>query len=67
MVENQAMDEFILANLPATFQRLHIHGELHFKDEVYRKVDQRLQSLRKRGLIKFDRIKGEGVVWSKVA
>ena len=67
MVENQAMDEFILANLPATFQRLHLRGTDHFNADVFRKIDQRLQSLRKRGLIKFDRLKGEGVVWSKVA
>jgi hypothetical protein len=66
-MSNKEVDEFILANLPATFMTLHLRGDQHFGCETYRKVDQRLQSLRKRGLIAFERVKGKGTVWSKTA
>jgi hypothetical protein len=66
-VSNQELDEFILANLPATFMSLHLRAANHFGVDTYRKVDARLQALRKRGLIGFERVKGKGVVWSKAA
>ena len=62
-MNNAKVDEFILARLPATFMSLYLRADDHFGVETYRKVDARLQSLRKRGLITFDRIKGEGAVW----
>ena len=62
-MDNAKVDEFILAQLPRTFMSLHMRADQHFGVETYRKVDARLQSLRKRGLITFDRIKGEGTVW----
>lgn len=64
---NPDVDAFILESLPATFAQLHTTGERHFGEDVYRKVDARLQSLRKRGLIRFSRVKGVGVVWEKVS
>ena len=63
----QLIDQFILENLPATFMRLHMRATEHFGTDCYRKVDARLQALRKRGFIAFERVKGEGTVWSKVA
>ena len=62
---NSDVDAFILESLPATFAQLHTTGEQHFEVDVYRKVDARLQSLRKRGLIRFSRVKGVGVVWER--
>ena len=65
-MSHQLIDQFILANLPATFMQLHMRATNHFGEDCYRKVDTRLQSLRKRGFISFDRVKGQGCVWSKV-
>jgi len=65
-MNNGDVDQFILANLPATFCTLHTRGDKRFGQETYRKIDGRLQSLRKRGMITFDRVKGAGVVWRAV-
>jgi hypothetical protein len=64
-MDSADVDQFILNNLPATFMSLHIRATQHFGQDAYRKVDARLQSLRKRGLIAFERVKGKGIVWSK--
>lgn len=66
-MSDQELDEFILANLPATFMSLYLRADQRFVQDTYRKVDRRLQSLRKRGLIEFERVKGKGAVWSKAA
>lgn len=63
---NADVDQFILDNLPNTFATLHNKATNHFQQEAYRKVDSRLQALRKRGSITFDRVKGQGVVWRLV-
>ncbi len=60
------VDQFILDNLPNTFSALHNKATSHFEQDAYRKIDGRLQSLRKRGLITFDRIKGQGIGQSVV-
>lgn len=62
-MSNQDVDAFILANLPNTFLALHMRATNHFGQDAYRKVDARLQALRKRDFITFDRIKGQGSVW----
>lgn len=62
-LDNKAVDAFILDNLPGTFGALHGKATQHFGEDTYRKVDQRLQSLRKRGLATFHR-NGKHVVWS---
>jgi hypothetical protein len=61
---NEEMDVFILSKLPATFGQLSNAAEQHFGIDTFRQVDRRLQSLRKRGLISFQRVKGKGTVWS---
>jgi hypothetical protein len=60
---NQDIDQFILENLPNTFSKLDVLATKHFNQDAFRKVDARLQALRKRDLITFDRIKGQGTVW----
>ncbi len=66
-MNNRDVDQFILDNLPADFMTLHMSATRHFGEDCYRKVDSRLQALRKRGFIKFDRIKGQGSIWSAAA
>ena len=63
--DNGAIDAFILGNLPETFGALHRKATQHFGFDTYRKVDQRLQSLRKRGLIAFRR-DGRGIIWHSI-
>ena len=65
-MNNGDVDQFILAHLPATFMTLYLRADKHFGCETYRKIDARLQSLRKRGMIGFERVKGKGTVWSKL-
>lgn len=60
---NQLIDQFILANLPGTFAQLHGKATQHFGTDTYRKVDQRLQALRRRDLIAFHR-EGRDTIWS---
>lgn len=62
---NQDIDQFILDNLPATFAVLHARGDVAFGEETYRKIDARLQALRKRGLIAYTR-QGRLAVWEMV-
>ncbi len=64
-VDNSAIDRYILSSVPATFMELHVRAEQYFGQEMYRPIDRRLQSLRKRGLIASTRVKERGVVWDK--
>ena len=64
---NPRVDAFILANLPATFTELHKCATDHFGEDMYRKIDARLQSLRKKGLIRFTRVHWKGLVWEQAA
>jgi hypothetical protein len=59
--ENERVDAYILANLPASFQTLWTRAESAGED-WYRPIDRRLQALRKRGLIRFERNAGK-IVW----
>lgn len=64
---NARADAFIWANLPATFAELHERATDHFGEQMYRKIDARLQALRKKGLIQFTRVPGKGPVWGQAA
>ena len=64
-MSNADIDQFILDNLPATFATLYEHGDVTFGVDTFRRIDARLQALRKRGLIAYTR-QGRFTVWEMV-
>lgn len=64
-MENLDVDDFIMCMVPATFAQIHGAATRHFEQDAYRKVDGRLQSLRKRGLIAWER-RGRNCIWFPV-
>lgn len=63
--DRSLVEEHILATLPATFEEVARASPSY--EDWYRLIDAGLQRLRKRGVISFERIKGRGAVWSRVA
>ena len=64
-MSNADIDQFILDNLPATFATLYERGDVTFGVDTFRRIDARLQALRKRGLIAYTR-QGRLTVWEMV-